>query len=149
MEKKAMGYTFDHANKVITLTKAYSKRANTPGTKEFRELAMFHKNYPDYTITLRTATITANKNTHDGLTIEMIEKIIACQTNSEELMREYQAFVAIWGKEVSDKKNPGKKVVRAPYGKVKSWFLKKVPNYQDITFSQPAASPAEPADNNN
>ena len=64
-------------------------------------------------------------------------------------MREYQAFVAIWGKEVSDKKNPGKKVVRAPYGKVKSWFLKKVPNYQDITFSQPAASPAEPADNNN
>ena len=148
MEKKAMGYTFDHANKVITLTKAYSKRANTPGTKEFRELAMFHKNYPDYTITLRTATITANKNTHDGLTIEMIEKIIACQTNSEELMREYQAFVAFWGKEVTDKKT-GKTDIRAPYGKVKSWFLKKVPNYQDINFSQPAASHAEPADNNN
>ena len=149
MTKANKGITVSHNNKTITLTKAYSKRANTPGTNEFRELAMFHKNYPDYTITLRTATITANKNTHDGLTIEMIEKIIACQTNSEELMREYQAFVAIWGKEVSDKKNPGKKVVRAPYGKVKSWFLKKVPNYQDITFSQPAASPAEPADNNN
>ena len=48
------------------------------------------------------------------------------------------------GKEVKDKKT-GEKHIRAPYGKTKSWFLKKVPNYQNIDFSQ-SASTAE--DNN-
>ena len=147
MTKANKGITVSHNNKTITLTKAYAKNANTPGTKEFRELTNLHRNFPDYDIVMRTATIHADKNTHDGLNIEMIEKIIARQTNSEELMREYQAFVAFWGKEVKDRKT-GKTVIRAPYGKVKSWFLKKVPNYQDINHSQPAASPAAPADNN-
>lgn len=129
-------YAIDHANKTITLTKAYAKLANTPGTKEFRELSRLHQAFPEYDIAMRTATVTASKNTHDGLTIEMMEKIIARQPNSEELMREYNEYVAFWGKKVNDKKNPGKKIVRAPYGKVKSWFLKKVPNYLDIDFAQ-------------
>ena len=129
-------YAIDHDNKTITLTKAYAKLANTPGTKEFRELSRLHQAFSEYDIVMRTATITASKNTHDGLTIEMMEKIIARQSNSEELLREYNELVAFWGKEVNDKKNPGKKIVRAPYGKVKSWFLKKIPNYQDINFAQ-------------
>lgn len=129
-------YAIDHDNKTITLTKAYAKQANTPGTKEFRELSRLHQAFSEYDIVMRTATITASKNTHDGLTIEMMEKIIARQSNSEELLREYNELVAFWGKEVNDKKNPGKKIVRAPYGKVKSWFLKKIPNYQDINFAQ-------------
>ena len=138
--KKSAGYIINHDNKTITLTKAYAKQSSIPGTKEFRELTRLHKNFPDYDIVMRTATITAPKETHDGLTIEMMEKIIARQPNSEELMREYNEFVAFWGKEVNDKKNPGKKIVRAPYGKVKSWFLKKLPNYQDIDFSNSAES---------
>ena len=136
--KKNAGYSVDFANNTITLTKAFAQRAKNPSTAEFRELAKLHKNFPDFTITMRTAVVTADKETHDGLTIEMIEKFIAHQPNAEELMREYNEFVAFWGKEVNDKKNPGKKIVRAPYGKVKSWFLKKVPNYQDIDFSKSA-----------
>lgn len=124
-------YTINHDNKTITLTKAYAKKANTPGTNEFRELTRLHKNFPDYDIVMRTATITANKETHGGLRIEVIERIIAQQPNGEELMREYKEFVALWGKEVNDKDNPGQTIIRAPYGKVKSWFLKKVPNYQN------------------
>ena len=73
---KKNGCTISHNNKTITLTRAYAKKANTPGTKEFKELANLHKAYPDYDIVMRTATITADKNTHDGLTIEMMEKII-------------------------------------------------------------------------
>lgn len=136
---KKMGYAIDHAKKVITLTKAYNKRASTPGTKEFRELAMFHKNYPDYTITLRTAVVSDKKETHFGLSVEMIKKIIARQPNSVELEREYNELVSIYGREVTDKKT-GEKVVRAPYGRVKSWFLNRVPNYQDIDFTQPATT---------
>lgn len=125
MTKMNNGCVISHNNKTITLTKAYAKKANTPGTKEFRELSNLHKAYPDYDIVMRTATITADKDTHGGLTIERIEKIINTQTNAEELMNEYRDFVAFWGKEVEDKKT-GKKVMRAPYGKVKSWYLKKV-----------------------
>jgi hypothetical protein len=138
------GYAISHNDKTITLTKAYAKKANIPGTKEFRELANLHKAYPDYDIVMRTANITKDKNTHDGLSIEMIEKIIKRQSNSEALMQEYDELVKFWGKEVKDKKT-GETVIRAPYGKVKSWFLKKVPNYQEIDFSQPAA----PAEDNN
>lgn len=141
---KKNGYTISHNDKTITLTKAYAKKANTPGTKEFRELAQLHKNYPDYDIVMRTATVSSSKEVHDGLTIELMEKIIARQPNAAELMKEYKEFVSFWGREVEDKKNPGQKIVRAPYGKTKSWFLKKIPNYQDIDFSQPAT----PAANN-
>lgn len=141
MTKTTKGYAISHNDKTITLTKAYAKKANTLGTREFKELANLHKNFPDYDIVMRTATITADKNTHDGLSIEMIEKIISRHSNADELKREYDELVAFWGREVKDKKT-GKTVIRAPYGKVKSWFLKKVPNYQDIDFSQ-AAAPAE------
>ena len=129
-------YAIDHANKTITLTKKYAKLANTPGTKEFRELGALYKAFPDYIITNRTAVITADKNVHKGLNIELIEKIIARQPNAEELTREYSDFVALWGREVSDKKNPDQKVIRAPYGKVKSWFLKKFPEYKNVDFSK-------------
>jgi len=138
MTKTTKGYAISHNDKTITLTKAYAKKANTPGTKEFRELANLHKNFPDYDIVMRTANITAEKNTHDGLTIERIEKIISAQTNAEELMKEYKDFVSFWGKEVEDKKT-GKKVMRAPYGKVKSWYLKKVKDEQVDESLIPAA----------
>ena len=139
------GYSISHNDKAIILTKAYAKKANTPGTKEFRELPKLHKNFPDYDIVMRSLNPNEDKEKHHGLTIERIEKIIARQPNAEALKKEYDEFVAFWGKEVEDKKNPGKKIIRAPYGKVKSWFLKKVPNYQEIDFSQPAA----PAEDNN
>lgn len=126
------GYTINHDNKAITLTKAYEKRASTPGAKEFKELSQLHRTFADYDIVMRTATIKAKKTTHNGLSIAMIEKIIACQANADELKREYKALVKFWGSEVADKNNPGQTVIKAPYGKVKSWFLKKVPNYQEI-----------------
>ena len=138
MTKATVGCSVNHNEKTIVLTKAYAKKANTPGTKEFRELSKLHKAYPDYDIVMRTATITAEKNTHDGLTIERIEKIISAQTNAEELMKEYKDFVSFWGREVKDKKT-GKKVMRAPYGKVKSWYLKKVKDEQIDESLIPAA----------
>ena len=135
--KKNFAPSVNHNEKTITLTKAYAQKANTPGTKEFKELANLHKAYPDYDIVMRTATVSDTKEVHDGLTVELMEKIIARQENAEALMKEYNEYVAFWGKEVKDKKT-GKMVMRAPYGKTKSWFLKKIPNYQEIDFSNVA-----------
>lgn len=100
--KKTAGYVISHNNKTITLTKAYAKKANTPGTKEFKELANLHKAYPDYDIVMRTATVSESKEKHGGLTVEVMEKIIARQPNAEALKKEYDEFVAFWGKEVED-----------------------------------------------
>ena len=50
----------------------------------------------------------------------------------------FESFSII--RETGVDKKTGKTVKRAPYGKTKSWFLKKVPNYQDIDFSQAADS---------
>ena len=146
MTKAKKGYTIAHNDKTITLTKAYAKKANTPGTTEFRELSKLHKNYPDYDIVMRTANITADKDTHGGLTIARIEKIISAQSNATELKREYDDFVAFWGREVKDKKT-GKTVIRAPYGKVKSWYLKKVKDGEIDESCLPAATESL-ADNN-
>ena len=101
--KNTNGCVISHNNKTITLTKAYAKKANTLGTKEFKELANLHKAYPDYDIVMRTATVSDSKEKHEGLTIELMEKIIARQPNSEALKSEYNEFVAFWGKEVEDK----------------------------------------------
>ena len=83
------------------------------------------------TFAMRKATKKADKETHKGLSVPRIEKFIARQPNSEELMREYKAFVDFWSEEVVDKKT-GEKVKRTSYGKIKKWFLDKFPNYQEM-----------------
>ena len=127
MTKTTKGYTVDHEHQTITLTKAFAKKSSNPSSKEFRELAAVHKHFPEYSMEMRTAKVRKDKETYGGLTVERIEKIISVQENAEELRREYDAFVDFWGSEVLDKKT-GKMVIRAPYGKVKSWYLKKVKN---------------------
>ena len=57
MTKATVGCSVNHNEKTIVLTKAYAKKANTPGTKEFRELSKLHKAYPDYDIVMRTARV--------------------------------------------------------------------------------------------
>ncbi len=116
-------YSIDHENKTITLTKAYAQRANTPGTKEFRELATLHKTFPEYAIGMRTAVITADKETHNGLTIKQMEHHIKT-FYGKEAQAEFQKIKEYY------------KDTKGYYGKVKAWFLKKYPNYQDMDFSQ-------------
>ena len=125
--KKTAGYTVDFANNTITLTKTFAQRAKNPSSTEFRELAKLHKNLPDFTITMRTAVITAEKETHGGLTIEWMTDYI----------KNYKDEVAVAEFEEVKKfytKMPGY------YGKVKAWFLKKYPKYQDVDFADVATT---------
>lgn len=68
MTKTTKGYAISHNDKTITLTKAYAKKANIPGTREFKELTNLHKNFPDYDIVMRTLTPNEDKEKHPGLT---------------------------------------------------------------------------------
>lgn len=123
---KSIGYVIDHANKTITITKAFQMKANKPGTKEFRELAQLHKAYPDYDIIRRTANVDKEKKqTHSGLTIDRMEKYIKVieKDNEENALKSFNAAKEFYEGE------------RAYYGKMKSWFLKKYPNYADVEIA--------------
>ena len=142
MNTKKNGYVVNHAHEEIVLTKAYSIRSSQPGTKEFRELALLHKAYPEYTIRLRTANQKEDKKSYAGLTLEQMLRYIEAQKNRDAVMVSYNNLVALYGRKVMDKENPGQTVVRAPYAKVKSWFLKEFPNYgkEDFTTTNNAQS---------
>lgn len=121
------GYAINHPEKTITLTKAYAKRANTPGTKEFRELTQLHKNFPDYDIVMRTAAPKEDKEKHIGLTVARMEVIIKQMVKEEEAQKkaltEYNEAITFY------------KGTKGYYGKMKSWFLDKYPTYQEIEFA--------------
>ena len=129
--KKNNSYSIDFINKVITLTQAFAKKAQDPQNPEHHEMLNLLNTFPTFTFAMRKATKKADKETHKGLSVPRIEKFIARQPNSEELMSEYKAFVDFWSEEVVDKKT-GKKVRRTSYGKIKKWFLDKFPNYQEM-----------------
>lgn len=122
---KKNGYSINHDNKTITLTKVYAKVANTPGTKEFRELTRLHKAFPDYDIVMRSATVNENKEKHDGLTIDFMTDYIKKIVKDEAIIAEFEAVKAYY------------KGMNGYYGKVKGWFLKKYKEeYQKVDFSK-------------
>ena len=132
------GYYIDHEGKAIVLTKAFSMKSSQPGTREFRELSLLHQAYPEYAIRLRTATQKKDKQSYAGLTLDHMIQYIEAQDNKDALMASYNRIVALYGREVNDKENPGKKIIRAPYAKVKSWFLNEFPNYGKEDFTTEA-----------
>ena len=125
--KKTAGYTIDIANNTITLTKAFAQRAKNPSSAEFRELAKLHKNFADFTITMRTAVITADKETHNGLSIKWMTDFIK-NYKDEVAVAEFEEVKKFY------------KTMPGYYGKVKAWFLNKYPNYQEVDFADVATS---------
>ena len=132
--KKTAGYTVDFANNTITLTKAFAQRAKNPSSTEFRELAKLHKNLPDFTITMRTAVITAEKETHGGLTIEWMTDYIK-NYKDEVAVAEFEEVKKFY------------KMMNGYYGKVKAWFLNKYPNYQELIENDDADSSTQDEEN--
>ena len=128
--KKTTGYNINFAENTITLTKAFAQRAKNPSTAEFRELAKLHKNFPELTITMRTAVITADKETHGGLSIKWMTDYIE-KKKGKEAAAEFDEVKKFY------------KTMPGYYGKVKAWFLNKYPNYQEFVNS-PADEGKEP-----
>ena len=124
--KKTTAPSINFANNTITLTKAYAKLAYTPGTKEFRELSTILKAYPHLTVAMRSAKPNEEKEKHTGLTVDRMEFHIKTIEKDEAGLAEFQAVKAYY------------KGMNGYYGKVKGWFLKKYPNYQEIDFSDVA-----------
>ena len=115
-------YVINHAKKTITLTKKYAKLANTPGTNEFRELADVYKVYSNYTIVMRTVTPNEYKKKHTGLTIARMEYHIKNIAKDDVALAQFEEVQKYY------------KGMSGYYGKVRSWFLEKYPNYNIVDF---------------
>lgn len=126
--KKNAGYVIDYAKNTITLTKAFAKQAQNPTTKEFRELAKLHKNFPDFAITKRTATVNDDKEVHSGLSIPWMTNYIKTYIKDEAAIAEFEEVKNFY------------RGMSGYYGKVKGWFLNKYPNYKEVNFADVAAS---------
>lgn len=124
--KKNAGYSIDHDNQTITITKDYAKRSSVLGSKEFRELSKLHAAFPEYTIQRRTATISADKEKHNGLTVDrMADYIKALVKDADEQKKALDEFENV---------KSFYKDTKGYYGKMKAWFLKNYKNYTEIDF---------------
>lgn len=125
--KKNNGYIINHDEQTITITKDYAKRSSVPGSKEFRELSKLHAAFPEYTIQRRTAVITADKEKHNGLTVnrmaEYIKALVKDEEEQKKALEEFESVKAFY------------KDTKGYYGKMKAWFLKTYKNYTAIDFA--------------
>ena len=121
----------------IVLTKAFAKQAYIPGTAEFRHLAELHKAFPDFPIVMRTVKENKDKEKHEGLSIPRMELIIKDYFRDEIALAEFKEVQKFY------------KGTKGFYGKVKGWFLKKFPNYQDTIDFADVATAQKPDDKAN
>ena len=125
--KKNAGYIINHEDQTITITKDYAKRSSVPGSKEFRELSKLHAAFPEYTIQRRTATITADKEKHNGLTVDRmadyIKALVKDEAEQKKALDEFENAKSFY------------KDTKGYYGKMKAWFLKNYKNYTEIDFA--------------
>lgn len=125
--KKNAGYIINHEDQTITITKDYAKRSSVPGSKEFRELTKLHATFPEYTIQRRTATITADKEKHNGLTVDRmadyIKALVKDEGEQKKALDEFENAKSFY------------KDTKGYYGKMKAWFLKNYKNYTEIDFA--------------
>lgn len=113
-------FRFDHHNKKIIITKSFDMAARKPSTKEYELLRTLQADFPQYSISLRTAKAAKNKNTYRGLSYRRMEAYIQSVEGDNSA-----TALAVFEKE---KQNP--KFVNSPYAHMKKWFLDRYPAYK-------------------
>ena len=119
------GIVIDPINGRITMTKGFAKLAGFIDTPQYRLFTKTRNENPDYTIEVKNAAKSVNKNTHKGLTVVFMDKVIALQENAADAKAEFKRV-----KDFYDG-HP------AYYSKIKAWFLSK---YTDYDLYAPAQS---------
>ena len=119
-----MIYT-NHFNKTIELTKADAINAGKYGTEEYNLLTQTMKNFPTYTMVIKTA---AKRDNYKGLTMEYMEKFI--KSHDDENGTVMADFNTLRGKDKDGMDIDN--IAVASYGEIKKWFLAKYENVADF-----------------
>ena len=129
-KKNAARFVINFVDKTITGTKASFAKAGKGDGAIYEELASKIAAHPDFTLKVKeqkTRSVKA-KQTYDGLNFPLMEKYIAIQDNSEDLMLAYNGA-----------KKMAKDTGSSVYPFVKKWFLGQFKDF-DVAEAKEAIS---------
>lgn len=122
-------YKMNFATKTLTITKAFADAAADPSSDEYSLIQQFQKDIPNLTIKQRTHKTPSKYRTKQGeiykcnpnknLSYENMEAFISALSNSEEMMKVYNALRDSVGK-----------VRPSTYQAVRDWFVEQFPYYR-------------------
>ena len=104
-------YTFNHAAKEITITKAFDKASRNINSQEYVVLSQLVRDFASYKIVVKSIQMKENKKAYNGLTIDEMKRFIGTRENSKAELATFGKVLAI---------TEGKK---GKYAIVKKWFL--------------------------
>lgn len=115
----------NHFNKTIELTKADAKNAGKYGSEEYSLLTQIMKDFPSYSMVIKSAT---KRDNYKGLTLEYMEKFI--KEHDDENGTVMADFNTLRGRNEKGEEIEG--VAVASYGEIKKWFLGKYEKVSDF-----------------
>ena len=114
----------NEANRTIEVTKAFANKASKFGSDEYKMLKEARNDFPTFKVVTKSAG--KRKGTFKGLTITYMKEYI--EKHDSENMKD---FCILCGR------NENWEIVdlarMVTYGEIKSWFLKKYPEFNEYT----------------
>ncbi len=109
-------------SRTIEVSKSFDKAASRFGTREYEAMQQVRKDYPDFTVVVKTVRTKADH--FKGLTYDFMEKYIASHDDAEARKAE---FDNLRGK--SEEAQLLGAAARS-YGEIKAWFFKSYPEFE-------------------
>ena len=122
---KNKGFTIDHVNKKVIVSKAFLTRASQLDTQEFEKVGELRRVLPGYDLVQKEIKKNPNKKANRNLTYGNMEKYIrAKEENPVAMLTEFQTVKV-------------KSCIQSsPYAYVKKWFLEQYPDYTESKMEQ-------------
>ena len=112
----------NRSSRTIEVTKSFDKAASRFGTREYEAMQQVRKDYPDFTIVVKTVRSKADH--FAGLTYDFMEKYIASHENADENMAMFMDHRAKSDEALAF----GAEALS--YGEIKAWFFKTYPEIE-------------------
>ena len=109
---------FNHEERTIEMTKKEAKEASIYNSATYRELKDMRKDFPEYTVAVKSSPRKTKRDCLKGLNYDFMEQYIT-RHGSDDDMKEFKKMT------VKDEDN----VKTKSYGAVKAWFLDK---YEEV-----------------
>jgi hypothetical protein len=109
------GIYLDMETSTIQITREYARNLKIHNSPEARTLLQYRNLYPTFSV--KRKTVSSRKVSYNGLTLQYMKRHILDQADGQVALIEFEAIVR------KERGQPGF------YSHVKSWFLKKYPEY--------------------
>ena len=108
-------FAYNFTNNTIVASKTTLKKAGNHTTPEYKALMKMIAGQPTFRVVEKVIKDNGRKNTHNGLTLEVMKTHIEKQENKDILMAEFEEAI---------------KMGKSKYPLAKKWFLNQFPNFK-------------------